>query len=250
MSKDFLRVMVFVIVILTAFYYMASSIPQQASLPPVKENLDPSQIKTKSDLILIGKKLFFGKGQCALCHTIGPSHGARAPNLEGIGGKLTREFIYESLTQPDKYIFLDFESSPPKPFPAQMPRINKPPVNLSDAELLAVMSFVQQLGGEVTIEPRELAAFLPPPKITGDPDAGRGVFVRLACAGCHQQMPAVLAKYTNEESLRAAVVRPAGGTEGKPPHPDFNRKLSVKDLDDLMAHLQTLVPKTAVKAGN
>lgn len=250
MSKDFLRVTVFVIVILGAFYYMASSIPQQSSLPPVKENLDPSQIKTKSDLVFIGKKLFFGKGQCALCHTIGPSHGARAPNLEGIGGKLTREFIYESLTEPDKYIFLDFESSPPKPFPAQMPRINKPPVDLSDAELLAVMAFVQQLGGEVTIEPRELAAFLPPPKFTGDPEAGRVVFSRMACAGCHQEIPAVLSKYTNEESLRSAVVRPAGGTEGKPPHPDFNRKLSVKDLDDLMAHLLSLVQKTAVKAAN
>lgn len=250
MSKDFLKVLVFVLVILGLFYMMASSIPQQASLPPVKENLDPTQIKTKADLVLVGKKIFFGKGQCALCHTIGESHGARAPNLEGIGGKLTREFIYESLTQPDKYIYMDYTSSPPKPFPAQMPKINKPPVNLSDAEMLAVMSFVQQLGGEVTIEPRELAAFLPPPKVTGDPEAGRNVFGRMACAECHKQMPSILGKYASEETLRAAVVRPAGGTEGKPPHPDFNKKLSVKDLDDLMAYLQTLSPKTTGKTGN
>jgi mono/diheme cytochrome c family protein len=249
MSKDFFRVTIFVVAILGAFYYMASSIPQQASLPPVKENLDPSLIKTKADLVTVGKKLFFGKGQCALCHTIGPSHGARAPDLEGIGAKLTREFIYESLTQPDRYIFLDYSSSPPKPFPAQMPRINKPPVDLSDAELLAVMAFVQQLGGEVTIEPRELAAFLPPPKITGDPESGRGVFGRLACAECHKQFPTLLGKYTSEESLRAAVVRPAGEPGGKQPHPDFNRKLSVKDLEDLIAYLQTLSLKTAGKAG-
>ncbi|MBI3811341.1 MAG: c-type cytochrome [Nitrospirae bacterium] len=250
MSKNFLKVMIFVIVLLWAFYFLTMSIPQQASLPPVKENLDPSQMKTKADLVLVGKKIFFGKGQCALCHTIGENRGARAPNLEGFGAKLTREFIYETLTQPHKHIYMDYTNSPPKPFPAQMPRINKPPVSLNDAELLAVTSFVQQLGGEVTIEPRELAAFLPPPKITGDPDAGRGVFGRLACAECHKQMPAVLGKYASEASLRAAVVRPAGGTEGKPPHPDFNKKLSVKDLDDLIAYLQTLGPKTAGKTGN
>jgi len=244
---NFIRVTVFVLVILGAFYYMASSIPQQASLPPAKEQLDPAQIKTKADLVNVGRKLFFGKGQCALCHTIGASHGARAPNLEGVGAKLTREFIYESTTQPSKYIYYDYTSSPPKPFPAQMPKINKPPVDLSDAELLAVISFVQSLGGEVTVEPRELAAFLPPPVVKGDAEAGRLVFNKLECARCHQQLPSVLAKYASKESLRAAVVRPAGTTaDGKPPHVEFDRKLSIKDLDDLMAYLEGLQPPPAV----
>lgn len=250
MSKEFLKITIFVALILWAFYYMASSIPQQASLPPVKEQLDPAQIKTKADLVNVGRKLFFGKGQCALCHTIGASHGARAPNLEGVGAKLTREFIYESTTQPSKYIYMDYTASPPKPFPAQMPKINKPPVDLSEAELLAVMSFVQSLGGEVTIEPRELAAFLPPPEVKGNPEAGRTVFTRLECARCHQQLASILGKYASKESLRAAVVRPAGvaakteGKEAKPPHFEFDRKLSVKDLDDLMAYLEGLQPAT------
>ncbi|MEW6324651.1 MAG: c-type cytochrome [Nitrospirota bacterium] len=243
--KDFLKVTVFVALILWAFYWMASSIPQQASLPPVKENLDPSLINTTADLIQVGKKLFFGKGQCALCHSIGESHGARAPNLEGIGAKLTREFLYESLTQPASYIYQDYTSSPPKPFPAQMPRINKPPVDLTDAELLAVIAFVQQLGGEVTVQTRELAAFLPPPVVKGDPAGGRAVFERFKCAGCHQQLPEALAKYADPATLRAAVVRPAGGVEGpdgqlRTPHVEFDRKLTVKDLDDLMAYLDTL----------
>lgn len=250
MSKDFLKVTIFVAMILAAFYYMAASIPQQASLPPVKENLDPSLIKTKADLVSVGKKIFFGKGQCALCHTIGASHTARAPNLEGVGAKLSREFIYESLTQPAKYIYMDYTATPPKPFPAQMPRINKPPVDLSDAELLPVMAFVQQLGGEVTIEPRELAAFLPPPVIKGDPKVGRVVFGRMRCAGCHRQLPDVLKKYTGVQVLRASVVRPAGGQEGKPPHQDFDKKLTIKDLDDLMAYLQTIRQEAQVKTGS
>lgn len=255
---NFLRVTVFVLLILGAFYWMASSIPQQASLPPVKENLDPSLIKTKADLIQVGKKLYFGKGQCALCHSIGESHGARAPNLEGIGAKLTREFIYESLTEPASYIYHDYTNSPPKPFPAQMPRINKPPVDLTDAELLAVIAFVQQLGGEVTVEPRELAAFLPPPVVKGDSGLGRAVFEKLKCGGCHQQLEKTLAKYADPATLRSAVVRPAGGpltgndgADGplRPPHVEFDRKLTVKDLDDLMAYLDTLRAKQPVGKG-
>lgn len=244
--RDFLKVLVFVVLILFAFSYMALSIPQQASLPPVKENLDPALIKTKSDLVGVGRKLFFGKGQCALCHSIGPSHGARAPDLEGIGGKLTREFLYETLTQPATYIYLDYTASPPKPFPAKMPQINRPPVDLTDPELLAVIAFVQTLGGEVTVEPKELAAFLPPPEVKGDPAAGKAIFDRMGCAGCHNELPKALAKYQSDATLRAAVIRPAGvtdetvGKDGKRPHRDYDRKLSVRDLDDLMAHLGEL----------
>lgn len=250
--KDYLKVLAFVVAILWGFYYISSSIPQQASLPPVKEKLDPSMIRTKADLVSVGKKLFFGKGQCALCHTIGPSHGARAPNLEGVGAKLSREFIYESLTQPSAYIYKDYTARPPKPFPAHMPQINKPPVDLSDAELLAVMAFVQQLGGEVTVEPRELAAFLPPPVVKGDPDAGKAVYARLDCEGCHQNLGNSLSKYTSPGALRATVVRPRGGVEGpdgvlRSPHVEFDRKLTVKNLDDLMAYLETIVPAPAAK---
>jgi mono/diheme cytochrome c family protein len=252
MVKDYIKVLLFVVTILWGFYAISSSIPQQASLPPVKEQLDPSMIRTKADLVMVGKKLFFGKGQCALCHSIGPSHGARAPNLEGIGAKLSREFIYESLTKPSVYIYQDYTTSPPKPFPAQMPKINKPPVGLTDAELLAVMAFVQQLGGEVTIEPRELAAFLPPPVVEGDPEAGKAVYARLDCAGCHLALGESLRKYASAQALRATVVRPPGGVEGADgrlhsPHVEFDRKLSVKNLDDLMAYLETLTPPPAAQ---
>lgn len=246
--SNYFRILIFVALILWSFYYMSSSIPQQPSLPPVKEKLDPAQIKTKADLVNVGRKIFFGKGQCALCHTIGPSHGARAPNLEGVGAKLSRAFIYESTTQPSKYIYMDYTASPPKPFPAHMPIINKPPVDLDGAELLAVIAFVQSLGGEVTVEPSELAAFLPPPVVKGDPEAGRQVFTKLECARCHKELSPILGKYASKESLRAAVVRPAGvasqteGKEGKPPHFEFDRKLTVKDLDNLMAYLEELQP--------
>jgi mono/diheme cytochrome c family protein len=145
----FLRVVGFVIIVLGLFALTALGVPQMASLPPAEEKFDVASVKTPSDLAAIGQKIFFSKGQCALCHSIGPSEAARCPDLKGIGAKLTREFIYESLTQPQAYIYLDFRhEGPPKHYPARMPVINKNPIGLSHNEILAVIAFLQQMSGE------------------------------------------------------------------------------------------------------
>jgi hypothetical protein len=145
----FVRVTGFVIIVLGLFTLTALGVPQMASLPPAEEKFDVALVKTPSDLASIGQKIFFSKGQCALCHSIGPSESARCPDLKGIGAKLTREFIYESLTQPQAYIYLDFRhGGPPKEYPARMPYINKNPIGLSKNEILAVIAFLQQMSGE------------------------------------------------------------------------------------------------------
>ncbi|HZR46788.1 MAG TPA: cytochrome c, partial [Candidatus Manganitrophaceae bacterium] len=115
------------------------------------------------DLAKHGQSLFFGKGQCALCHTLGAESG-RCPSLQNAGARLTREFLYETLTKPDAYVKLDFEEVEPKRFPAQMPTINKPPIGLSEQELLTVISFIQSQGGKVTIDPAELTTVAEEPK--------------------------------------------------------------------------------------
>src|SRR5919204_3129901 len=145
----FMRVIGFVAIVLGLFALTALGVPQMASLPPAEEKFDVASIKTANDMAAIGQKIFFSKGQCALCHSIGPSEAARCPDLKGIGAKLTREFIYESLTQPQAYIYLDFRhEGPPKEYPARMPYINKNPIGLSNNEILAVIAFLQQMSGE------------------------------------------------------------------------------------------------------
>src|SRR5438105_11709118 len=155
----FMRVVAFVAIVLGAFTLVSLSIPQLASLPPAMEKFDVSSIKDKKDLAGIGQKIFFGKGQCALCHTIGTSEG-RCPDLKGIGAKLTRQFIYESLTQPQAYVYMDYQHvGRAKFFPAKMPYINKKPIGLSNNEILAVIAFLQSMSGEpVTIELSEIEA--------------------------------------------------------------------------------------------
>src|SRR5256714_9596796 len=154
----FVRVVGFVIIVLGLFSITALSVPQMASLPPAEEKFDVASIKTAADMAAIGQKIFFSKGQCALCHSIGPSEAARCPDLKGIGAKLTREFIYESLTQPQAYIYLDYRhEGPPKQYPARMPPINKNPIGLSNNEILSVIAFVRQMSGEpITVSPSEI----------------------------------------------------------------------------------------------
>lgn len=145
----FLRVTGFVAMVLGVFSLIALGVPQMASLPPAVETFDLASVKSPDDLASIGQKIFFSKGQCALCHSIGPSESARCPDLNGIGAKLAPEFIYESLTQPQAYIYLDFRhGGVPKEYPARMPHINKDPIGLSKQELYSVIAFLQKMSGE------------------------------------------------------------------------------------------------------
>ncbi len=149
----FLRVIGFVAMVLGSFSLIALGVPQVASLPPAIEKFDLAKVKSPDDLAAIGQKIFFSKGQCALCHSIGPSESARCPDLNGIGAKLAPEFIYESLTQPQAYIYLDFRhASQPEEYPARMPHINKDPIGLTKPEIYSVIAFLQKMSGaDITI---------------------------------------------------------------------------------------------------
>ena len=163
---SFVRVIGVVAIVLGIFTLIALSIPQMASLPPVEEKFDIATVKTPTDMATIGQKIFFSKGQCALCHTIGPSESARCPDLKGIGAKLSREFLFESLTQPQAYIYLDYRhEGVAKEYPAKMPYINKNPIGLSRNEILSVIAFLQQMSGEpISVTVAELDAPAAPTK--------------------------------------------------------------------------------------
>lgn len=154
----FLRVLGFVAMVLGVFSLIALSVPQMASLPPAVETFDLASVQSPDDLASIGQKIFFSKGQCALCHSIGPSESARCPDLNGIGAKLAPEFIYESLTQPQAYIYLDFRHDGiPKEYPAQMPHIDQDPIGLSKQEIYSVIAFLQKMSGEpITVKVEDI----------------------------------------------------------------------------------------------
>jgi mono/diheme cytochrome c family protein len=244
----FFKVTLFIAAFLSLFAYIGLQIPQQASLPPEVEKFDPSQIKTKEDLARIGQKIFFGKGQCALCHSLSPSSTARCPNLQGVGGKLTREFIYESVTQPQAYLYMDYTFSPPKFFPAKMPVINKPPIDLNSNELLSVISFIQSQGGEVTVDPSEIAQPESGASLgkSGDPALGQKVFAKMGCAKCHkaEELQAKAGK-KDEASIRQLILDPYAGVTAnpKPVHQGFEQELTIKNFNDVTAYVAGAQPE-------
>jgi len=231
---------------LLLFVYICYSIPQVDSQPPAETVFDVSKIKTKQDLAKIGQSIFFGKGKCALCHSIGDNSG-RCPNLEIKGGQLTRDFIYESLTQPSKYIYMDYTASPPRPFPAHMPIINQSPIGLNDNELLAVIAFIQTLGGEITVDPSELSHPVEAVATGGNPEVGKKLFAE-HCAKCHSLGGAATGKIIdlvpavnkmNENAIRLAIFNAQvekPGAAGQA-HLHLDERLSVKGSDDLVAYL-------------
>jgi len=145
----FYKVAFIVAAVLGIFFYIA--------LRGKEEKVDFSQIKTQQELVQMGRKIFFGKGRCAGCHSLGlASVVPRAPELLAVGDRLTKEFMYESLTNPEAYIKKNFDPPEPKNYPMKMPAINQPPIGLSENEMLAVIAFLQSQGGKVTVTPTDL----------------------------------------------------------------------------------------------
>ncbi len=252
-----LRVLTFVAAILGGFAYIARQIPQEVSLPPQEEKFDAAKVRTVDDIVEIGQKIFFGKGQCALCHALGGGTMGRCPNLGGdnpVGVKLTRAFEYETYTNPEGYVYMDFTSSPPKRFAARMPQINKPPIGLTEPEMLTVFAFLQKNSGPVEITPEEVIALAEKQAggaggggsdaqtvSTGNAEEGKAVFARLSCGGCHKigmepggdkgpdLLPVVRGKSVS--AILSAIFEKSGF------HDPYDEKVTVKEMNDLLSYL-------------
>jgi mono/diheme cytochrome c family protein len=134
----------------TAFYtYVGQMVPQKEVHPP-EETVIRADLTT-DELVTLGREIMEGKGLCATCHTIGRSGALRFPDLEGIGARAgTRipgmgdvEYLAQSLYEPDAFIVPGFNPG--------MPPAHRPPIGLSDQEILAVIAYLQSLGGTPTV---------------------------------------------------------------------------------------------------
>ena len=150
--EKFLKVGLVVAAVMGLFFYFALESQEE------KKKVDFSQVKTQQDLVQDGRDIFFGKGRCDGCHTLGriPTN-QRAPVLFAAGDRLTKEYMYESLTDPEIYIKMNFDPPEPKNYSMTMPAINRPPIGLNENEMLAVIAFLQSQGGKVTVSPADLA---------------------------------------------------------------------------------------------
>lgn len=143
----------------------------------------------------IGLAIFNGKGQCSACHTLDTSAPkGRCPDLTDIGinaanrvpGTDAKTYLIESLYEPGKYLVPGYGKI--------MPEVWKNPIALSKLEITAVIAFLQSQGGEIDLTPfaepidrakAETTAEVLPPLLSGDPEAGKKVFIEAACVSCH-----------------------------------------------------------------
>lgn len=160
-----------------------------------------------------GEAIFWGKGRCFTCHSVGDRGGerrcpnlgasddqpaigaraaARAEALRGArGADLTpTDYLVESLVNPTAYVVAGF-----KP---EMPAVMKPPLALSSDEVRALVAYLQSLGGAVNVAAIRMPALLGPasaavetwaPYLAGDPARGEQLFFDpkgVGCAACHR----------------------------------------------------------------
>ena len=144
----------------TALYtYIGQLVPQKEVLPP-EPTIEIAAEATPAELAEIGLGLAEGKGLCFTCHTLGKSGALRFPDLAGIAtlaetrieGMSGLHYMAQSIYDPDAFIVDGYNKG--------MPKIHKPPIGLSDPEILAVIAYLQSLGGTPDVTPATTLADL------------------------------------------------------------------------------------------
>ena len=134
----------------TAFYgYVGQMVPQSEVQPP--EEIVIRADLTTAEMVEVGREITEGKGLCRTCHTIGQTGALRFPDLAGVAGRAAErvpglsdvEYFAQSMYEPDTFVVPGFNPG--------MPAINRPPIGLTDQEILCVIAYLQSLGGTPTV---------------------------------------------------------------------------------------------------
>ncbi len=188
-----LKIVAFTMLVVAFYSYVGQMVPQQITYPP--ESAEIGSDLNPVELAAVGEEIFVGKGTCITCHTLGETGSLRFPDLAGIGARAGStidgysdvDYLSESLYDPNAYIVDGFLQG--------MPAVSKPPIGLSDIEILAVIAYLQSLGGEPTVttatefkwqgqEPEPSAASASVP--AGEPRSGSDLFAAYLCNTCHK----------------------------------------------------------------
>ena len=191
-----LKILIFTILV-TAFYsYVGQMVPQKETYPP--EDKELSEDMTTEEMVEVGSELVAGKGTCLGCHTIGDhSTSLRFPDLGGIGSRAATmrdgytdiEYLAESLYEPNAFIV--------EGFAAGMPAVHRPPIGMNDPEILAVIAYLQSLGGTPSVTMQTTTSFTglspasesggstPAVAAGGEAADGPALYTKYLCMTCH-----------------------------------------------------------------
>lgn len=207
MRRSLLSVAVFVLAITLSFVYVGYTITRVSGR---QGGIEAGLVEVSPEA---GQKIFWGKGKCSTCHSIGsegsamrcPNQGVLPPKFplpiferaaSRVKGKSAAEYLVESVYDPSAYVVEGYNDG-------VMPHVKKPPISLTDDEIQAVLVYLISLSREVDGEILNALARAQQPYRTGqvqvketaaarfqlpegDPQEGREVYVAMKCYTCHK----------------------------------------------------------------
>lgn len=151
-----LKILGVVVATVGVYTLIANAIPQIES--DVPQELTFTGEVTAAELVAAGAEIYDGAGGCTACH----GTGTRAPNMlsdhagEGaigsrcatrIEGMDCKTYLYEALTDPNAHVVEGFQPI--------MPDAGR---TLSEEQIWALVAYLQDQGGEVTVTADDIAA--------------------------------------------------------------------------------------------
>ena len=273
--KNFLKVTLFSLLLISLFsLYSNYGIPEiQPAPPPTEEKLDLGSM-TMEQFVAVGEKIVSGKGTCTLCHN---AVGGRAPLLEKLvtatperlqdsryKGEATdlESYVRESMLDPSAYVVIGFGKAGSNDTESPMPGVTGGGIDLSEAEISAVIAYLQELGGaEVTVEiPSGTAAEGSEESVATKAQAlgsAEEIVASYGCGACHKiagQSGAIgpdlssIGATRDSDYLRRAILDPnAEVAEGYPPNlmpVTYGSQFYAQELELLVAYMKASVVST------
>lgn len=206
MGKVIGKVFIFLIIVLSTFLWVGNAVTRLTG----GEKKAGGAVEVSPEG---GETIFWGKGRCYTCHSLGDRGSAvRCPNLGVWGDKFplaigqraaerakerekatglpytATDYLVESLANPGAYVVDGYKN--------EMAVVYAPPISLTLNEIKAVISYLQSQGGDVNVEalsnPGEIAKKfydrIAAASAAGGGDPGNGetlFFETVGCAGCH-----------------------------------------------------------------
>ena len=243
-------------------------LPQMKGEAPQDTDVDVMAL-TMDSFINLGEDLYRGKGTCTLCHNdLGRAPDLLALNvvstsLKRIGEPLYQgdatdaaDYVRESMLNPNIYVVRGFGKKGSDDTESPMPAVDKPPIQLSDVEISAIIAYLQAKDGNpVTVAlPAQTPASLLAVDEKTEPakpmlaENAEEAIAKYACAACHAVLDTEAAigpslndvgKRLTTDQIRNSVIAPnAVIAEGYAPvMPDLSGKMVVKELELIVRFL-------------
>jgi mono/diheme cytochrome c family protein len=266
--KVLVKTLGFSLALMLSFTAVTYVLPQMKGEAPDDEEVDVAAL-TMDSFINLGEDLYLGKGTCTLCHNnLGRAPDFLSLNVVNTSLERIRDPLYqgnavdaagylrESMLDPSIYVVKGYGKKGTDDSESPMLAVDKPPVQLSDVEIDAIIAFLQAKDGNpVTVAlPAETPVLSPTQDDTAGPartvlaQNAEEAIAKYACAACHSILgteaaigPSLIdvGKRLTVDQIRESIIAPnAVVTDGYAPvMPDFSEIMVLKELELLVGFL-------------